>query len=69
MTFWIVLGVLLAALLAGTALMDHRARARGARVAGDVGRNVSRGAVHGDADAYRGADAQGHRTSGGMNGP
>ncbi|WP_222192400.1 hypothetical protein [Modestobacter italicus] len=69
MTFWIVVGVLLAVLLAGTALIDHRARARGARVSGDVGQNVTRGAVNGNVDAYRGSDAQGHRTGGGFSGP
>ena len=36
MTFWIVAGVLLVALLAAMALMDRRARARGARVRGDM---------------------------------
>ncbi|WP_299956111.1 hypothetical protein [uncultured Modestobacter sp.] len=68
MTFWIVVGSLLAVLLAGMALMDRRAKARGARLSGDVGRNVSRGGAHGNVDAYRGADAQGHRTGGGMTG-
>jgi len=68
MTFWIVAGVLLVALLTAMALLDRRARARGARVSGDVGAGVRNAAVHGNVDAYRGADAQGHRTGQGLGG-
>ncbi|MQA32708.1 hypothetical protein [Modestobacter roseus] len=63
MTFWVVTGLVLAVLLGGAWWMDRRAKARGARVNGDVGRGVSRAAVRGDVDAHRGADTQGHRTS------
>ena len=68
MTFWIVAGVLLVALLAAMAWTDRRTKARGARVRGDVGAGVRNAAVHGDVDAYRGADAQGHRTGQGFGG-
>jgi len=68
MTFWIVAGVLLLALLAGMALMDRRAKARGARVPTDIGAGVQNAAVHGNVDAYRGADAQGNRTGQGLGG-
>jgi hypothetical protein len=42
MTFGIVAGVLLVAVLAGAAWMDRRARSRGARVRGDIGVAIAR---------------------------
>ncbi|MCZ2817666.1 hypothetical protein [Modestobacter sp. VKM Ac-2984] len=68
MTFWIVTGALLVALLAAMALMDHRAKARRARLSGDVGAGLRRAAVHGNVDAYRGADGQGQRSGFGSTG-
>ncbi|MGY1750968.1 MULTISPECIES: hypothetical protein [unclassified Modestobacter] len=64
MTFWVVATVVLVVLLGGAWWMDRRTRARGAQVRGDIGAGVSRSAVRGNVDAYRGADAQGHRSGG-----
>ncbi|MCZ2846901.1 hypothetical protein [Modestobacter sp. VKM Ac-2978] len=64
MTFWIVTGALLVALLAAMALMDRRAKARGARLSGDIAGGLRGASVHGNVDAYRGADGQGQRTGG-----
>ncbi|MGY1855008.1 hypothetical protein [Modestobacter sp. SYSU DS0290] len=68
MTFWVVTGLVLVVLLGGAWWMDRRTRARGARVRGDISGGVSRGAVRGDVDAYRGADAQGQRGGIGLGG-
>ncbi|WP_164700355.1 hypothetical protein [Modestobacter sp. KNN46-3] len=75
MTLLIVTGALLVALLTAAALLDHHAKARrarmsadGPRLPGDVGSRLRGAAVHGDVRAYRGADGQGQRTGGGMNG-
>jgi hypothetical protein len=68
MTFMIVVGVLLAALLAATALMDQRDKARGARLSGDVGAGLKGAAVHGNVEAYRGADGHQQRPRGGLAG-
>ena len=55
MTFWLVVAVVLAVLLVGTAVHDVRVRARGRRVSGDIGRDVRQGPQHGDVEAYRGS--------------
>ncbi|MCZ2819015.1 hypothetical protein O2V63_01560 [Modestobacter sp. VKM Ac-2977] len=69
MTFWIVTGALLVALLAAMALMDRRAKARGARLSGDIAGGLRGASVHGNVDAHRGADGQGQRTGlGGVSG-
>ncbi|GHE09773.1 hypothetical protein [Klenkia taihuensis] len=52
-TFFIVVGVLVVALLVAMLMHDRRARARGARLDPDVGRQVGRG--HANPDAYRGS--------------
>jgi hypothetical protein len=56
------------ALLTTMAVMDRRARSRGASVRYDIGTSVGRGAVRGDVDAHRGADAQGQRSGMGFGG-
>jgi hypothetical protein len=54
MTFWIVVGGLLAVVLGAMAWMDRRTRARGARVRGDIQQGVSRSAGRGHPEAFRG---------------
>ncbi|MGY1841062.1 MULTISPECIES: hypothetical protein [unclassified Modestobacter] len=68
MTFWVVTGLVLAVLLGGAWWMDRRTRARGAQVRGDVSAGLRRGSVHGNVDAYRGADTQGQRGGMGIGG-
>jgi putative effector of murein hydrolase len=55
-----VVGVLLAALLAAMAVVDRRARARGARVRRDIAEGVARGSASDAAGDARMHDAQ-HR--------
>ena len=69
MTFLIVTGALLVALLAAAALLDPRTRARrarmsadGPRLPGDAGSRLRGAPVHGNADAYRGIDGPGQRS-------
>ncbi|MCO7222489.1 hypothetical protein [Klenkia sp. PcliD-1-E] len=52
-TSWIVVGVVVVGLLVAMAVHDCRARARGARLNADAGRQVGRG--HANPDAYRGS--------------
>jgi hypothetical protein len=54
MTFWIVVGGLLAVVLGAMAWMDRRTRARGARVRGDIGYATARNGALGNPEAYRG---------------
>ena len=54
MTFWIVVGVLLALVLGAMAWTDRRTRARGASVRGDIGHGVARNGALGNPEAYRG---------------
>ena len=56
MTLWIVVGVLLVALLATMAVVDRRAKARGARLNPDGGAQSGRRGTNGtgNPDAYRG---------------
>ncbi|MEU2350493.1 hypothetical protein [Modestobacter sp. NPDC049651] len=58
MTFLVVAGVLLVALLAAMAVHDRRARARGARLNPDAGAQSGRRGLNGtgNVDAYRGSD-------------
>ena len=58
MTFWIVVGVLLVALLTAMAVLDRRAKARGARLNPDAGAQAGRRGTNGtgNPDAYRGSD-------------
>ena len=62
MTFWIVVGIVLVVLLAAMWRMDRNVRRRGSRVSTDIGQQVGRGDVRGNAEAYRGADTQGQRS-------
>ena len=53
MTFWLVAGVVLVLVLGAMAWSDRRARARGARVRGDIGTATRGNPALGNADAHR----------------
>lgn len=54
MTFWWVVGALLVVVLAAMWWHDHRARAQGRQVSGEIDRDAGRGSHRGDVNAYRG---------------
>ena len=62
MTSWLVVGAVLAVVLAAMGRMDRDVRRRGSRVAPDIGQQVGRGDVRGNAEAYRGTDTPGQRS-------